>query len=253
MLNNYMRIFISITVAVLISFLLSLNVFRFFPLDEMSLFLTVIGLIYGLIAAFTINNAWERFSKIRDAVSEETSSLLNLYTFFKKISDKPSLKKLSDVMVKYCEGVIKTEWSDYWSKEDVHKKFEELFDIVVDLKDIKPRNSILYEQCFDELREASTSRTQQLVLAQTKLSKIQWVLLLFLSMILIVSVTLLSMPIVFLSIFISAAMIDSVFLILIVIYELDSMSINDQEVYVEPYKKIINKIKKTLVLTNSKQ
>jgi hypothetical protein len=204
----------------------------------MALFLTVVGLIYGLIAAFTINNSWERFSKIRDSIAEETSSIQNLHEILKEIADKPLMKKFYNVIAEYCKGVLESEWYEYWLKEDVHKKFRELFDVLGSVKVSSPKDTVLYDQCFDEMHQASTSRTQQLVLAQTRLSKIQWTLLLFLSVILVISIIFLSLPSGILSIFVSTTMITSIVLIFFVIYELDSMKLSEREVSVEPYIKL---------------
>ena len=125
-----MRHYAYMALIVIISFILSLNTIKIFSLEEMSLFITVIGLIYGLIAAFTINNAWERFSKIRDAVANETSSLTTLYILAKRLSDRTCTKKLKSVMLEYCNDVPKIDWKDYWKSDKIHKKFRSLMEIV---------------------------------------------------------------------------------------------------------------------------
>jgi hypothetical protein len=237
-----MKIFNYLIIIILISFLVSFNAVRVFPVNEMSLFLTVVGLIYGLIAAFTINNTWERFSKIRDAISEETSSLLNLYVILRRISDKSLLGRFSRTVKEYCSEVVQIEWKDYWSSEQTHKKFMELFDIIGEAKLKTTKDEVLYEQCYQELREASTARTQQLVLAQTKLSVVHWVLVLFLSAVLVVSIVFMSLPLGFMTIFISTCMMASVGLILLVIYELDSMKTAEKEVSVDPYTNLAKKL-----------
>lgn len=237
-----MKVFNYLIIIILISFLVSFNAVRVFPVNEMSLFLTVVGLIYGLIAAFTINNTWERFSKIRDAISEETSSLLNLYVILKKMGDKSLLGRFSRTVKEYCNEVVQIEWKDYWSSEQTHKKFMELFDIIGEAKLKTTKHEVLYQQCYEELREASTARTQQLVLAQTKLSVVHWVLILFLSAVLVVSIVFMSLPLGFMTIFISTCMMASVGLILLVIYELDSMKTAEKEVSVDPYTNLAKKL-----------
>ena len=114
---NYMAL------ALIVAFMLSFNVFRIFSLEEMSLFLTVIGLIYGLIAAFTITNAWERFSKIRDAIAEETDALVDIYFYTKQLSDKTSFHKIRQGILEYCKEVPTVSWEEYWSSTSTHKKF----------------------------------------------------------------------------------------------------------------------------------
>lgn len=237
-----MRTFVYLIVAVIMAFLLSLNVFRVFPLSEVSLFLTVIGLIYGLIAAFTINNSWERFSKIRDAIAEETSSLTNILVLLSQTGDASTFREYSVAVKRYCSEVVETEWNEYWAKTKVHEDFRKLFNILGKAA-VRVKNSILFEQCFEELRQASTARSHQLVLAQTRISRMQWTLLLFLSLVLLISVVFLIIPIGFLSIFISTTMVISIFLILFVIYELDSMKFAENEVSNQPYMEIIAQVR----------
>ena len=47
-------------------------------LENWELFLTVIGLTFGLIAAFKINQVTKKFSGVINGIAEETSSLYNL-------------------------------------------------------------------------------------------------------------------------------------------------------------------------------
>src|SRR3989344_7696408 len=100
-----MRWFSYIGTILVLSFLLSLIRLKIFTSEETNILLTVIGLIFGLIAAFAINNSWERFSKIRDEVSEETSSLINVNNFAKGLSDSKSYKKLKNAILEYCKDV----------------------------------------------------------------------------------------------------------------------------------------------------
>ncbi|MBI4245204.1 MAG: DUF4239 domain-containing protein [Planctomycetes bacterium] len=209
----------------------------------MSLFLTVIGLIYGLISAFTINNAWERFSKIRDGVAEELSSLTTSYILTKRFSDKRVLSKIKAALISYCEEAPKIEWHEYWKSESTHKKFRNIMEIIADAKIRNEKDSVLFDQVTDEISNATKARSQQLVLAQTRVTKMQWVLNIFLSGVLITGLLLLNIPDYNLAIFVTTTMIASVLLILMVIYQVDRMKIAEQEVSIEPYRQIIKLIK----------
>ena len=238
-----MRTYTYMVFAILSAFLLSLNTIKIFSVDEISLFLTVIGLIYGLISAFTINNAWERFSKIRDAIAEETNSLITANIFAKKLSDKASAAKIKDKIIDYCMQVPEIEWRDYWKSEKTHKTFREIVEIFADIKLKNSKDVELFDDIGEELRDASAARNSQLVLSQTRISKIQWILNIFLSSILIAGLLLTSLPNYPLSIFIIATMIAAVLMILVVIYELESMKLAEEEVSNEPYRQVVHIIK----------
>jgi hypothetical protein len=224
--------------AVLLAFLLSLNTIKVFNLDEISLFITVVG----LIAAFTINNAWERFSKIRDAVAQEMNGLATMYIYAKQMGDKRSIEKLQQAVIVYCDDVPQIEWKHYWKSERSHQKFRTIIEIVSQIKLKGQKDVELFDEVSEELRAASTARNSQLILAQTRVSVAQWILNLFLSGILIAGLTLLAIPNYALSIFIVTSMVTAVVMILLVIYELDSMGLAEEEVSMEPYAQVIRNV-----------
>lgn len=235
-----------ILIIVIISTGLTLFTTKVFSLEELSLFLTVIGLIYGLIAAFTINNAWERYSKIRDAIAEETSSLLSLYYYMKQLSDKKSVQQFCDDLIIYCNAVPNVEWDDYWKAESVHEKFRKIQQIVAGAKLKTAKENTIFQSITNELGEATGARTTQLVLAQTKITRLQWILNIFLSVILLVGLALLKMPTANLTPIIIGAMICAIMLIMLVIYEIDALRINDKEVFIEPYFQLVRIIWKDM-------
>lgn len=219
---------------------------KVFSLEELSLFLTVIWLIYGLIAAFTINNAWERYSKIRDAIAEETSSLLSLYYYMKQLSDKKSVKQFCEELIVYCNAVPNIEWTNYWKAEAVHERFRGIQQIVAGAKLKTDKENTIFQSIIWELGWATWARTTQLVLAQTRITRLQWILNIFLSAILLIGLALLQMPTANLTPIIIAAMMAAIMLIMLVIYEIDALGINDKEVFIEPYYQLVRIIWKDM-------
>lgn len=130
----------------------------------------------------------------------------------------------------------------YWASKNTHQKFNELVHAVADITIRTKKDEVLFEAISEELRDAASARNLQLVLSQTKISNTQWVLNIFLSVILIIGLIFLSIQNYLLSIFIVASMIASVLMILLVIYQLDSLSVSYEEVSVAPYKKVMTLI-----------
>jgi ABC-type multidrug transport system fused ATPase/permease subunit len=232
-----------ISLIVIISVFVSLNTFRVFSIEEISILLTVIGLIYGLIAAFSISNSWEKFSKIRDAISEETASLKIVFIYSKYLTDKASFLKIKNKVLEYATEVPKIEWREYAKKNSIHKKFEELIDLVASIRIKDERDEGLFSNISEELREAISSRNIQIIISKTRISWLQWALMIFLSAILIIGLALLEIPNSSLYLFIIVSMTLSILFILYVIQELDSLKIADREVYVEPYEEVVSLIK----------
>ncbi len=166
------RTLLYLAVIVLFSLGLSMNTARFFSMGEVSLFVTVIGLTYGLMAAFTINNAWERFSKIRDAIAEEISSITDIYPLLRSLGAKYDgvARDFARSVIEYAREILRTEWHEYWNREEVHKKFDEWFDIVTRIDPETKREEVILDNILEALREASLARSKQLVLANTRIS-----------------------------------------------------------------------------------
>lgn len=229
---------------VLVAFLLSLNTIKLFSLEDMNLFLTVIGLIYGLIAAFTISGSWERFSKIRDAIANEVDALTVLFILSKHMSDRKNHRELEKKIIEYCNHILTTSWSDCQIAEKTHKGFRSLADVVARKKIKNSKDSEIFGKLIDELRDISTSINQQIVLSQSTTPKIQWTLNILLSSILIIGLTFMKMPTDILSIFVVTTMITAIVMILYIIYELDGMKVAEEEVSYDPYKEVIRLVKK---------
>jgi hypothetical protein len=234
-------------IIVIFSVILSLNRFKIFSLDEASIFLTVIGLIYWLIAAFSISNAREKFSKIRDAVTEETTSFELIYAYTKQLTDKISFENIRDKIVAYCKEVPEVDWKHYRTSDTTHKKFRELTALIAGITTTTPKDKAVRAEISEEIRDAASARNAQLILSQTRISPIQWILNIFLSVILVIWLTMLSIPNYTLSIFFVSTMITAIVMILLVIYELDSLRFSDREVSIEPYTAVVN------LITNDKK
>jgi hypothetical protein len=233
--------------ALFVAFLLSLNSYKLFTLDDISLFITVIGLIYGLMAAFTINNAWERFSKIRDAIAQEVDGLITMWIYTKHMSDKKSIEEIRKLIIEYCDEAPRIEWDKYLQSVETHKKFHTLIDLISEMKIKNQKDALLFAELSEELRSATTGRNAELILASTKVSPMQWTLNIFLSVILIIGLTLLSLPSYTLTFFIVTTMVAAIIMILCVIYELDKLKYAEKETFCDPYAQVIRVVSKNTI------
>jgi len=213
-------------------------------MDEVGLFITVLGLIYGLIAAFTINTVWIRFDSIRNEISEEVSSLEQIWVYCKNLGNKNFLKKVSLLISDYCKEVPIVEWVDYWDSEKTHTKFRDIVSFILTFKPKNEGESVLFDQITDEIDSASKARGKQLLLSKLKLTKSQWFLNIFLSVVLIFLLAFVSIPKYTVSIIIVTVMISATLIILFIMYQFDSMKILEDEVSIEPYTRLVELIKK---------
>jgi hypothetical protein len=234
-----MRTFLYTALAVILTIVLALNPMKVFNLGDAGLFIIIIALIYGLVSAFTISQAWERFTKIRDAVTQEMNSLVTMHIYAKQMSDTASVKQLQDGVIGYCDMVPQVDWHQYWKAEETHKRFRSLFEVLAKMKLKNAKDVELFNEVSHELRSASHARDTQMLMAQTRISSAQWGFNLFLSGVLIMTMVLLAMPSYWVSVVLVAIVIVSVITILFLIHELDSMSFAEREIACEPYANVM--------------
>lgn len=218
-------------------FVLAKSIPGTFAITETSLFLTVVGLIYGLFAAFTITNVWGKFAEIRDRVGEETAGLVNVFLLSKSFSNKKITGLFYEKIRNYCNHVARLKWEEYLNDEP-QKKFNEIFEILNTMKFESGKDSSVYSSVSNEIIRSSVAREHELILISNPLSISRWALLMFLSSIFLIGLyfTTFSMD---LAVFIKTTMSAAMVLILFVIYDVDKLKYKFKEVSVEPYYNVI--------------
>jgi len=218
----------------------------YFPIGDVSLYLTVTGLIYGLLAAFAISVSWDRYSRIVENLHEEISSETNVHLLLKHVSDKKIAQRMNNQILDYLVNVTEVPWSKYFEAESVHKKFRKLFDIFgrIQIKDEK--DAQLFDDIGDELRNATKARDQQIVLSSTPLSSSIWSLLLLLSGAVVIGVYVVAFSSNILGIFTKIIMSISSFAILLVLHQIDSLQLEEKRIEEMPNKKVAEMIQKEI-------
>jgi hypothetical protein len=246
-----MRTYWYIVIIAVIAALISLNTIKVFSFNDINLLITVLGLIYGITAGFAIGNAQERFSKVRDLIAEETQCLVTLYYLSKELSDKTAALRAKELLIAYCEEVPTLEWHEYKGSEITHEKFRNLIQTIAKIKVKNAKDEVLFQAISSEMSKAADNRSNQLILTQTRMTRTQWALNMFLSAVLIISVAFLSFEKTNVAFFTTACMTIAVLIILLIIYQLDSFKMSTKEVSEEPYYYAANILKKDTSIKNN--
>ncbi len=227
------------TLMVVISLVLALNPVKLLPLTEASLFFIVIGVTYGVMSAFAISDVDTALDQLRDAFNIEVSALKSIYLLSKRLSDSKAFKRIASALLEYCNETMALELSAYAKGNEAHKKFHSLLALLSSVKVNGSRDGVLFDAVVDEARKASEARDRQIALARDRLPIAQWLFEVFLSVLLVFILTLVILPYNAVSITITALMMSAILLVLVVIYELDSMGDFEDEISNEPYRKLI--------------
>ena len=241
--SRYVEGITYVTVVVVLSLAAAFLFPGLFPLEDVTLYLTVAGLIYGLFAAFAIGVSWDRYSRIVEYLHEEVGALINIHELVKHITDRKSAHAINKQMLDYLTHVTSVQWKDYFDSEESHKKFRKLFALFGNINMKGEKDAQLFDDVGDDLKDASRVREQQLVLSNTPLSPNIWALLLLLSGSVVVGVFTVEFTNTILGVFTKFIMSLSSFVILFVIHQIDALELAAKEIEEEPIKKLIKLIK----------
>ncbi|HTR62192.1 MAG TPA: DUF4239 domain-containing protein [Candidatus Binataceae bacterium] len=135
----------------------------------------VLGAFYGLVLAFVIVAAWERFNLANANAHDEATALENLYKLGAGFSE-PMRGEIEAAVLDYTHRVVDEEWpkmadrSYHASKAGAHK----LWSIIMSYHTTDPREQMLVDKSVDQLSEISQSRSQRFVFYEDDLPSVVW-------------------------------------------------------------------------------
>ncbi len=222
----------------------------FIPIEEevsegINAILGIVGLLFAILVGFFITDLWSRYQRIRENVAVEVSGLQTYYLFVQILGrflhHKEWAKKQQELIDKYIREFFYVEWSDY-GKIDPY--FNEIIKSLKEMKELKTnQENETYSNILPILNDITTSREKLFIYGKDKLSKMEWIVVLFLSAILIFSIFLIrtsDLP----SLLLSGTLISTVIILLLILRDLNDLSFGEGMVSFEPYETIFDVIGK---------
>ncbi|MBI2767085.1 MAG: DUF4239 domain-containing protein [Chloroflexi bacterium] len=74
-------------------------------------FVTAVGTLYSVLAAFTVVSVWSEFTDTDRAIKREARELRELYRYVGYVSDQAGAKRARAAIVRYRDEVVTTEWA----------------------------------------------------------------------------------------------------------------------------------------------
>jgi len=235
-----------IIIVIAVSFL---SVFVFPTKEEVSeginAILGIVGLLFAILVGFFITDLWSRFQRIRENVAVEVSGLQTYYLFVQVLGKFPLhkkwAKKQQELIDKYIREFFYVEWGDY-GKVDPY--FNEIIKSLRGIKELKTNKEVeTYTNFLPLLNEITTAREKLFMYGKDRLSKMEWMVVLFLSVILIFSIFAIRTSDLS-SLFLSGTLISTVVILLLILRDLNDLSFGEEMVSFEPYETIFDVIDK---------
>lgn len=210
-------------------------------LSEISLLLSAISIIFGILVGFTLNNLWARLNRMRELIASECSQLENLYQLSKYFGEEYT-KKLSDIMDYYLIKAFNYELWEY--EEHINEDFFKIFDSIKD--DLKPttdRTKQAFGQILNIFEDLSTTRKEITALGNSRLKPYEWVVIMLLGSLLIINIFYIKETTAISYLFTTLLSI-MVIMVLAVIRDLNDLEWNIEVIGYQPYEEIFDLIGK---------
>lgn len=213
--------------------------------EGISAILGLVGLLFAILVGFFITDLWSRFQRIRENVATEVSGLQTYYLFVQILGKFPHHKewaeKQQELIDRYIREFFYVEWGDY-GKIDPY--FNEIIKSLNEIKELKTNKEVeTYTNFLPLLNEVTTAREKLFMYGKDRLNKMEWIVVLFLSAILVFSIFAIRTPDLS-SLFLSGTLISTVIILLLILRDLNNLSFGEEMVSFEPYETIFDVIDK---------
>ncbi|MGH7907029.1 MAG: hypothetical protein ACREP6_10405 [Candidatus Binataceae bacterium] len=138
----------------------------------------VIGAFYGLLLAFVIVAAWQRYDRANAKVQNEAMSLTSLYRLSKGFP-QPMAGRLQAEIRRYTGNVIEVEWPAMADDLRIDDSIRELrlWQIVGSYKPANAREVLLVDKSFDQLSNISDDLSLRYLYSRENLPSVVWVVI----------------------------------------------------------------------------
>jgi hypothetical protein len=140
----------------------------------------VLGAFYGLLLAFVIVAAWERFDRASANVQEEGVALASLYRLSKGFS-APAAGDMQHAIRVYTHHLIDVEWpamanSNFASIDD-SSGTQPLWQIIMNYKPDDSRRTMLVDKSFDQLSKLTEESSLRYLYSRENLPSVVWLVI----------------------------------------------------------------------------
>lgn len=140
----------------------------------------VVGAFYGLLLAFVIVAAWERFDRANESVQEEGVALISLYRLSKGYS-APAASDLQHAIRAYTHRLVDVEWPDManakFSTIDDSIGTLFLWQVVATYTPQDSRQTLLVDKSFDQLAKLTQVTSLRYLYSKENLPSVVWLVI----------------------------------------------------------------------------
>lgn len=196
------------------SFLLPVYDFTF----DIPTLLTVVSLIFAILVGFFIATATTNYLRLQSLVVDEDSTLISIFNLT-KIVQPSSISKMRDVIDRYAISALDFELIDYVRK--TQKEFGEVLSTIDEISPQDEKGLELFGNLQDKRGEIVRARQEITLVAKRVVTPLHWMVLIFLAILLIFLLLALRDGN-WVASLITSALSLATYLVLVLLYEVDS-------------------------------
>lgn len=139
---------------------------------SISAYVTAVGTLYGILAAFTIVVVWTQFNETTSAIAAETTDLADLYRYVTYLDDRPAMDQFRAAISKYSEAVATDEWplmASSLRSQTAIDAFEGIYRSVAAIKLDDERDEAAWSHIMRKFEDVSDSRNKRLDVAGSRM------------------------------------------------------------------------------------
>jgi len=184
-LKMYAAFFVVVGIGITASFFSTGFQYSSIDITWLSLFVSIFGVFYAVMVSFFIIHVWGKYTTIGNEISKEVNSLRNVYLFALQFKDEFTHKETSRYLLEHLNEVVDALWREEIKTATINKAFIKLINYFSQLTPNTEMESIIIGNIIEELRASSTAQANLINAAREKSPKILWILLIFLSTVLV--------------------------------------------------------------------
>ena len=180
--------FVILVAAVGITLLAAIRIRRSVPTHVLQtnneaavVYVTIIGVIYGVFLAFVILALWERRSKAEEHVEAESAQLYVLFRLAREFPAPLSAQIVQEIL-SYNKEIVEFEWPlmvklELRELQQRSSKLDQIWEKSVSFRPVSPAEQVLYQQVLEACEDVYVARRMRLLNADNRLGYLMWVMI----------------------------------------------------------------------------
>lgn len=215
-------------------------------LGSISNMIALFGVLFGLLLAFVVFEAWKQYTDLSNCVVQEATGCERLFRTYRYFRDKKSEEKFKESLVKYLQAIVSNNFkANAKGGRNVESStaFREISEAIQNVPFNDSHDSVVFAQLLQEYASLSEVRNTRVSLAITRLPALLKSLIQILMVVALGMVVLMPFSNIFYQVYFSFSLFFFLAFLRFLIMDLDNPFVGYWNVTTNEYKRAISNLK----------